>query len=138
MAHRYSNDSRESQDWPYRPNQDLESRHNMYERQIDQLFDFSYRSQDDIESLKDKTKSLKDEIKTLFKMKDDLGKSIDTIEKKYSIGEIPQLKICIQNYYQLELENKRRMEYTDCYQFQLFIVQIIIIAYLVCLRFSLI
>ena len=117
---------------------DFESKFNMYERQIDQLFDFSYRSQDDIESLKDKIKSLRDEIKTLFKMKDDLGKCLHTIENKYSIGEIPQLKICIQNYYQLELENKRRMEYTDCYQFQLFIVQIIIIVYLVCLRFALV
>ena len=130
MAHRYSNNSPDSQDWSYRPNHDLESklesRFNMYERQIDQLFDFSYRSED--------------EIKTLFKMKDkmkdDLGKCVDTIEKKYSIGEIPQLKICIQNYYQLELENKRRMEHIEYYQFQLFIVIIIIIVYLICLRFS--
>jgi hypothetical protein len=93
MAHRYSNDQPV---WYYRPTEDLESKHNMYERQIDQLFDFSYRDQD--------------EIKTLFKRYDDLGKCLDTIEKKYSIGELPQLKICIQNYYQLELENKHRME----------------------------
>ena len=121
--------------YDYRPNQDieskLESRHNMYERQIDQLFDFSYRSQDDIESLKDN-------IKSLFKMRDDLGKCIDTIEKKYSNGEMSQLKICIQNYYHLELENKRHMEYIDYYQFQSFIVIIIIIVYLICLRFSII
>lgn len=121
--------ARNQSDWSMRPIDTLESKFNMYERQIDQLFDFSYRSQDDIESLKDN-------IKSLFKMRDDLGKCIDTIEKKYSIGEIPQLKICIQNYYQLELENKRRMEYTDCYQFQLFIVIIIIVVYLICLRFS--
>lgn len=121
--------ARNQSNWSMRPIDTLESKFNMYERQIDQLFDFSYRSQDDIESLKDN-------IKSLFKMRDDLGKSIDTIEKKYSIGEIPQLKICIQNYYELELENKRRMEYTDCYQFQLFIVIIIIIVYLSCLRFS--
>jgi hypothetical protein len=127
MAHRYSNDSHNLQDWSYRPNQDLESklesRFNMYERQIDQLFDFNYRTQD--------------EIKILFKMKDDLGKCIDTLEK-YSIDEVPQLKMCIHNYYQLELENKRRMEYIECYQFQLFIVIIIIIVYLICLRFALV
>lgn len=120
--------ARNQSDWSMRPIDALESKFNMYERQIDQLFDFSYRSQDDIESLKDN-------IKSLFKIRDDLEKSIDTIEKKYSIGEIPQLKICIQNYYQLELENKRHMEYTDWYQFQLFIVIIIIIVYLICLRF---
>ena len=123
MAQRYSQ-THKSQDWSRPIQEDLESKFNMYERQIDQLFDFSYRTQD--------------EIKTLFKMKDDLGRSLDIMDKKYSIGEIPQLKICIQNYYQLELENKLRMEYTDWYQFQLFIVQIIIIVYLVCLRFSLI
>ena len=126
MAHRYSNNSPDSQDWSYRPNHDieskLESRFNMYERQIDQLFDFSYRSED--------------EIKTLFKRYDDLGKCLDTIENKYSVCEVPQLKICIQNYYQLELENKCRMRDIEYYQFQLFIVIIIIIVYLICLRFS--
>ena len=67
---------------------------------------------------------------------DDLGKCLDKIENKYSVSEVPQLKICIQNYYQLELENKRRMQDIECYQFQLFIVIIIITVYLICLRFS--
>ena len=114
--------SHDAPDW-YRPNQDLESKleskFNMYERQIDHLFEFSYQSHNDIESLKD-------DIKTLFKMKDD-----NQLDNQYN-----EIKICIQNYYQLELENKRRMEYIDCYQFQLFIVIIVIIVYLICLRFS--
>lgn len=100
---------------------DLESKFNMYERQIDQLFEFSYKEQDD--------------IKTLFKMKHDLSKRLDTIEKTYRDSNINELKICIQNYYHLELENKRRMENIECYQFQLFIVQICIIGYFIYLRF---
>lgn len=119
MSHRYSHD------WSYK--EDLESRHNMYERQIDQLFDFSYRSQD--------------ENKTLFGLIHALEKRtelIKTVDQEKSINEINQLKICIQNYYQLELENKRHMEYIDCYQFQSFIVIIIIIVYLICLRFSIV
>lgn len=104
----------------------LESKLNMYERQIDQLFEFSYKDQD--------------EIKTLFKMKDDLKndlqKCIDIIDKKISDSNINELKICIQNYYQLELENKRRMENHECYQFQLFIVQIFIICYLIYITFQ--
>lgn len=108
-------DSRENQN-------PLESKLNMYERQIDQLFDFTYRCQD--------------EIKTLFKMKDDLGKSLDTIEKKYSDSQIliVDLKQCITNYYYIELEHKRRLENAECYQFQLFILQIIIISYLIYIR----
>ena len=110
------------------PRQDpLESKINMYERQIDQLFDFTYKDQDD--------------IKTLFKMiddlKDDLHKCID-IDKKISdsnINELNQLKTCIHNYYHLELDNKRRMLNHECYQFQLFIVQIFIICYLIYLGF---
>jgi hypothetical protein len=116
----------------------------MYERQIDQLFDFSYRSQDD--------------TKILFTIKDLLEKRIDTIEKKYdshlifqlnaqsnnqsnnqsntqSNNQLTELKGCIQNYYYLEVENKKRMENIECYQFQLFICQIFIIGYLIYIRF---
>ena len=113
----------------------LESKFNMYERQIDQLFDFSYRSQDD--------------IKTLFTTKDRLEKRMDTIEKKYDshmssqsnsqsnsqLNQITELKVCIQNYYYLEVENKKRIENGECYQFQLFICQIFIIGYLIYIRF---
>jgi len=122
----------------------LESKFNMYERQIDQLFDFSYRSQDD--------------TKILFTIKDLLEKRIDTIEKKYdshlifqlnaqsnnqsnnqsntqSNNQLTELKGCIQNYYYLEVENKKRMENIECYQFQLFICQIFIIGYLIYIRF---
>ena len=97
----------------------LESKLNMYERQIDQLFEFSYKDQDD--------------IKTLFKRNDDLIKRLDIIEKYNDINE---LKICVQNYYQLELENKKRMLNHECYQFQLFIGQLFIICYFVYLRFQ--
>ena len=100
--------------WPRNP---LESKLNMYERQIDQLFEFSYKDQDD--------------IKTLFKMKDDLEKYLD-VKNDTQLNEI---RICIQNYYQLELENKRRMLDHECYQFQLFIVQIFIICYLIYIGF---
>lgn len=114
----------------------LESKFNMYERQIDQLFDFSYRSQDDTQ--------------ILFTIKDRLEKRIDTIEKKYdshlifqlnaqsnsqSNSQLTELKVCIQNYYYLEVENKKRMENIECYQFQLFICQIFIIGYLIYIRF---
>ena len=122
----------------------LESKFNMYERQIDQLFDFSYRSQDD--------------TKILFTIKDLLEKRIDTIEKKYdshlifqlnaqsnnqsnnqsntqSNNQLTELKGCIQNYYYLEVENKKRMENGECYQFQLFICQLFIIGYLIYIRF---
>ena len=102
--------------WPRNP---FESKLNMYERQIDQLFEFSYKDQDD--------------IKSLFNMKNDLIKRFDTIEKN---NDTSQLKTCIQNYYQLELENKRRMENHECYQFQLFVVQIFIICYLIYIRFQ--
>jgi hypothetical protein len=91
----------------------------MYERQIDQLFEFSYKDQDDIKTL---TKMNND-------LKDDLHKCMD------KINDMNQLKTCIQNYYQLELENKRRMIDHECYQFQLFITQIIIIFYLIYIRF---
>jgi len=102
------------------PRQDpLESKLNMYERQIDQLFDFTYKDQDD--------------IKTLFKTMDDLHKCID-IDKK--INELNELKTCIHNYYHLELDNKRRMLNHECYQFQLFIVQLFIISYLIYLKFA--
>jgi len=97
----------------------LDSRLNMYERQIDQLFEHNYQSQDD--------------IKSLFKRNDDLINRLDTIEKYNDINE---LKLCIQNYYQLELENKKRMLNHECYQFQLFIVQLFIICYFVYLRFE--
>ena len=85
----------------------LESKLNMYERQIDQLFDFSYSDQND--------------IKTLFSMNDKLRNTLEAIEKKDD-SPILELKKCITNYYHLELEN------TECYQFQLFIVQLFIIA----------
>ena len=112
--------------WP-RPNgEHFESKLNMYERQIDQLFEFSYKDQDD--------------IKTLFKMindlKDDLHKYIDTIDKKITNSNINEFKQCIHNYYQLELENKRRMEYYEYYNLQIFIVQIFIICYLIYLRYQ--
>ena len=99
----------------------LESKLNMYERQIDQLFDFAYRDQDD--------------IKTLFTTKDDLHKCIDIIDKKINDSNINDLKTCIHNYYHLELDNKRRMLNHECYQFQLFIIQIFIISYLIYLKF---
>jgi soluble cytochrome b562 len=107
-----------------RPNssEGLESKLNMYERQIDQLFDFVYKEQDD--------------IKILFKKNDDLIKWLDTIEIQFKNGNINELKMCIQNYYQLELENKRRMEYHEHYNLQLFIVQIFIICYLIYLKFA--
>lgn len=108
--------------WPRNP---FESKLNMYERQIDQLFEFSYKDQDD--------------IKTLFSMmddlKNDLHKRIDIIDKKINDSNINELKMCIQNYYHLELDNKRRMLNHECYQFQLFIVQIFIICYLIYLGF---
>jgi len=93
----------------------LESKFNMYERQIDQLFEFAYQSKDDIQ--------------ILFKMKDQLSKTIDISESNIStnISELKQYKECIINYYQLEIENKRRMVSIEFYQFLLFIVQIIII-----------
>ena len=100
------------------PQNHLESKLNMYERQIDQLFDFAYKDQDD--------------IKSLFKRNYDFIKRLDTIEKD---NDTSQLKICIQNYYQLELDNKRRMVNHECYQFQLFIVQLFIICYLIYLGF---
>jgi hypothetical protein len=110
--------------WP-RSTEGLESKLNMYERQMDQLFDFAYKDQDD--------------LKTLFKMmddlKDDLHKCIDIIDKKISDSNINELKICIQNYYHLELDNKRRMLNHEYYQFQLFIVQLFIISYLIYLGF---
>ena len=99
----------------------LESKLNMYERQIDQLFDFSYRDQD--------------EIKCLFKRIDELKKSFDQIKTQISDAKLVELKQCITNYYHLELENKRRLEYNEWYQFQVFIVQIFIIAYLIYIRF---
>ena len=112
--------------WP-RPNREhLESKLNMYERQIDQLFEFSYKDQDD--------------IKTLFIMindlKDELHKCIDTIDKKITNSNINELKTCIHDYYQLEVENKRRMEYYEYYNLQIFIVQIFIICYLIYLRYQ--
>lgn len=99
----------------------FESRLNMYERQIDQLFEFTYKDQDD--------------IKILFKSNDDLSRCFDTIQKQHGCVSVTELHNCIKNYYQLELENKRRMESIECYQFQLFIVQICIIGYLLYLKF---
>lgn len=99
----------------------LESKLNMYERQIDQLFDFTYREQDD--------------IKELFKMIDNLEKSFEQIKSQITDAQINQLRVCINNYYHLELENKRRLENGECYQFQLFVVQIFIIFYLIYIRF---
>lgn len=94
----------------------FESRFNMYERQIDQLFEFAYQS--------------KDEIHVLFEMKDKMSKSIDIIDSnisKINISELKQYKECIVNYYQLELENKKRMVVIEFYQCLLFIVQFVII-----------
>jgi len=94
----------------------LESKFNMYERQIDQLFEFAYQS--------------KDEIHVLFKMKDKMTKSIEIIESTMSninMSELKQYKECIINYYQLEIENKKRMVVIEFYQSLLFIIQIIII-----------
>jgi len=94
----------------------LESKFNMYERQIDQLFEFTYQSKDDIH--------------VLFEIKDKMSKSIDMIDSNISrinISEVKQYKECILNYYQLELENKKRMVVIEFYQSLLFIVQIIII-----------
>jgi len=101
--------------WPR--NEQLESKFNMYERQIDQLFDFVYKDQDD--------------IKTLFKRHDDLSKLLYVIEGQYKGAKINELTSCIQSYYHLELENKERMKNHECFQFQLFIVQLIIICYLI-------
>jgi len=94
----------------------LESKFNMYERQIDLLFEFAYES--------------KDEIQILFKMKDKMKKSIEIIESTMSninVSELKQYKECIINYYHLELENKKRMGVIEFYQLLLFIIQIIII-----------
>jgi hypothetical protein len=109
--------------WPrYEPRTEpFESRLNMYERQIDQLFEFTYKDQDD--------------IKILFKRNDDLMRGFDTIQKQHGDVSITELHNCIKNYYQLELENKRRMESIECYQFQLFIVQIVIMGYLLYSKF---
>ena len=104
----------------------LESKFNMYERQIDQLFEFAYQS--------------KDEIQVLFKMKDKMTKSIEIIETTMStinVSELKQYKECIINYYHLEIENKKRMAVIEFYQFLLFIVQIIIIIAL-CLFYKLV
>ncbi len=92
----------------------LESKFNMYERQIDQLFEFAYQS--------------KDEIHVLFKMKDKMTKSIEILDTNINVSELKQYKECILNYYQLELENKKRMGVIEFYQCLLFIVQIIMIA----------
>jgi len=99
----------------------IESKLNMYERQIDQLFDFSYKDQDD--------------IKYLFKRIDGLNKSFDNVNIQINAAHITELKQCITNYYHLEVENKRRLEYSECYQFQLFVVILIIISYLIYIRF---
>ena len=99
----------------------LESKLNMYERQIDQLFDFAYRDQDD--------------IKTLFTMKDSTSRQIDSIVKQINDAKINELTSCIKNYYYLEIENKKRIENNEWYQFQLFIIQIFIIIYLIYLKF---
>ena len=108
-------------DYRFVPDHDtrIESKFNMYERQIDQLFDLMYRDQDN--------------IKLLFSRIDSLQRTIQHIETRLDdsdINSINSLKICIQNYYQLELENKKRMEWCECYQFQLFIVQLFIMCYL--------
>jgi hypothetical protein len=97
----------------------LESKLNMYERQIDQLFEHMYQCQDDIKRL----------------IREDGIDKINDIQNKQH-NELNELKICIQNYYQLELDNKRRMLNHECYQFQLFIVQLFIICYLIYLRFQ--
>ena len=110
--------------WPRTNQNPLESKLNMYERQIDQLFEFSYKDQDDIKSL----------FNMKYDLKDDLDKHVDMIDKK--INDVNELKLCIQNYYQLELENKRRMEYYEYYNLHLFIVQIFIICYLIYLGFQ--
>ena len=94
----------------------LESKFNMYERQIDQLFEFVYQSKDDIH--------------VLFEMKDKMSKAIDMIDSNISrinISELKQYKECIVNYYHLELENKKRMVVIEFYQCLLFIVQFVII-----------
>lgn len=109
-------ESRENQN----PNP-LESKLNMYERQIDQLFDFTYRQQDD--------------IKDLFKSIDNIDKCLDHMKTQISDAKLVELKQCITNYYYLELENKRRLEYNEWYQFQLFIVQLFMIGYLIYIRF---
>jgi hypothetical protein len=90
----------------------IEPKFNMYERQIDQLFDFSYRSQDD--------------IKILFKRVDGL----DSVKSQINNSHIVELNHCVKGYYNLELENKKRMEWIECYQLQLFICQLLIIIYL--------
>jgi two-component SAPR family response regulator len=69
-------------------------------------------------------------------LKDELHKCIDTIDKKISGLNMNELKTCIHNYYQLEVENKRRMEYYEYYNLQIFIVQIFIICYLIYLRYQ--
>ena len=66
----------------------IESKLNMYERQIDQLFDFAYRDQDN--------------IKTLFTMKDSMSRQIDSIVKQINDAKINELTSCIKNYYYLE------------------------------------
>ena len=97
----------------------LESKLNMYERQIDQLFDFAYKDQDDIKTL----------FTLMDDLKDELHKCID--DKKLNDSNINELRTCIHNYYHLELDNKRRMLNHECYQLQLFIVQLFIISYLI-------
>jgi hypothetical protein len=99
----------------------LESKLNMYERQIDQLFDFIYKNQDD--------------IKVVMKMHDDMYRLLDVIRKQHGDVSITELHNCIKNYYHLELENKGRMATIECYQFILFIVQLSIIVYLLYLNF---
>jgi hypothetical protein len=88
----------------------------MYERQIDQLFEFAYQSKDDIH--------------VLSEIKDKMSKDIDMIDSNMSrinISELKQYKECIVNYYHLELENKKRMVVIEFYQCLLFIVQFVII-----------
>jgi hypothetical protein len=97
----------------------LESRLNMYERQIDQLFDFTYKEQDD--------------IKSLFQ----LNESNEIIKKRIDIEtKLKDLNQCIQYFYYLEIENKKRIESGECYQLMLFIIQIMVICYLLYVNYD--
>jgi hypothetical protein len=90
----------------------IEPKLNMYEPQIDQLFDFSYKVQDN--------------VRILFKRVDGL----DSIKSQMNQSNIVELTHCVREYYNLELENKKRMKWIECYQLQLFICQVFIIVYL--------
>ena len=103
--------------------QDFESKTNMYERQLDQLFEINYKLEEEIK-----------EIKRLLETSDH---NISGLYKRFDKLKMDEYKTCVRNYYEFTLKNNNQIENIETFNIQICIIIFIIIIMLLLHMFKL-